>query len=234
MFPEEAVDPSQLFFDERWSHLCAYCGQPPSTSDHIPSKVMLDKPYPAGLRVIQSCLRCNNELSKDEEFLACLISCAKSGSTEIEKQERESIRATLRHKPHILETISRNLPISHQCDARERIENAFKQFARGHYAFECAELLLDEPVEITFFVLEDLSHDSRLDFETIRSNQILPEIGSRMFLEAFVSSASTVSHVNGWIVPQENRYRYAIELDRRVTIKIVLNEYLAAQICWPL
>jgi len=39
------MNPCHLFMDERLTGMCVYCGAHPETRDHVPSKVLLDKPY---------------------------------------------------------------------------------------------------------------------------------------------------------------------------------------------
>ena len=43
----------------------SYCGAYPDTRDHVPSKVLLDEPYPPDLPVIGACQRCNTSYSLD-------------------------------------------------------------------------------------------------------------------------------------------------------------------------
>lgn len=89
--PEGEVDPRQLFFDQRNAGFCVHCGGDDSTSDHVPSKVLLDEPYPDNLPLVPACQTCNNGFSDDESYLACLIECAISGSTDPERVRREKV-----------------------------------------------------------------------------------------------------------------------------------------------
>ena len=61
----------KCYADSRNKGFCVHCGGPYETDDHVPSKVLLDEPYPDNLIVCPSCLKCNNELSDDETYLAC-------------------------------------------------------------------------------------------------------------------------------------------------------------------
>jgi hypothetical protein len=54
--------------------LCVYCGtEPGGTSDHVPPKLLLRKPYPPNLRTVPSCGACNNGFSADEEYFRLAI-----------------------------------------------------------------------------------------------------------------------------------------------------------------
>jgi hypothetical protein len=48
---------------------CFYCGKLANSKDHLPSKVLLEKPYPPNLLSIPSCIICNRSFSLDEEYL---------------------------------------------------------------------------------------------------------------------------------------------------------------------
>ncbi len=47
---------------------CLFCGKIAETKDHIPSKNLLEKPYPNNLLTIPSCDYCNKSFSLDEEY----------------------------------------------------------------------------------------------------------------------------------------------------------------------
>ena len=62
--------------DERLDLICSYCGiNNPDTRDHVPSKILLDQPYPENLPVVPCCSKCNRSFSLDEEYVACLLEC---------------------------------------------------------------------------------------------------------------------------------------------------------------
>lgn len=71
--------------DDRNKGWCVYCGGPGETRDHVPSRVLLDEPYPLELPVVPACAACNRAFSRDEAYLACLIECALTGSVESAK-----------------------------------------------------------------------------------------------------------------------------------------------------
>ena len=85
----------RTFSDERLDEFCSYCGKKPETRDHVPSKVLLDKPFPENLPIVPACKKCNEDLSLDEEYFSCLIECILCGTTEIDKLKREKIKKIL-------------------------------------------------------------------------------------------------------------------------------------------
>ena len=63
-----------LFFDQRNAGWCVLCGEPldpaVASREHVPSKALLDKPYPSDLSIVLACPNCNHSLSMDEEYFA--------------------------------------------------------------------------------------------------------------------------------------------------------------------
>src|SRR5690349_5967316 len=95
----QSMDPKHLFYDDRLKGFCVYCGGPEETRDHVPSKVLLDEPYPTPLPVVPACERCNGSFSLDEEYLACFIECTICGTTDPTKVRRPRIQRKLRDAP---------------------------------------------------------------------------------------------------------------------------------------
>ena len=66
------------FVDERQKLCCPQCGawigEVGSNRDHVPSKVLLRRPYPNNLPVVASCTTCNISFSADEEYLSFVFS----------------------------------------------------------------------------------------------------------------------------------------------------------------
>jgi len=86
------MDPRQLFADERLTGICAFCGGHPESSDHAPSKALLDDPLPADLPVVDSCTACNNGFSSDEEYFSCFLECAYVGQRTQQNYRAQRLR----------------------------------------------------------------------------------------------------------------------------------------------
>ena len=70
------------FADKRLIRGCIYCYRPAETRDHVPSKCLLEKPFPENLPVVGCCDSCNQSFSKDEQYFVCLIESVLCGSTD--------------------------------------------------------------------------------------------------------------------------------------------------------
>lgn len=60
---------------------CLYCKKVATTKDHVPSKNLLEKPYPNNLMTINACLDCNRSFSLDEEYFLNVLTILSESPT---------------------------------------------------------------------------------------------------------------------------------------------------------
>lgn len=228
------MDPRKLFADQRHSGFCVYCGGPAETVDHVPSKALLDEPYPADLPTVAACTACNQGFSLDEEYLSCLIECTLRGSTEPERQQRLAVRQKLATRSALRAELeaTRNVvdgeilwhPVS------SRVENVIVKLARGHVAFEEGTPMLGEPDVLDYVPRTAISAEEAHELTRAWPADLAwPEVGSRAFFRA---SGMRVPHNPGpdsWITVQRDRYRYRV---KGTVAQIVLSEYLICTVVW--
>jgi hypothetical protein len=228
----KVVEQIPNYGDERQLAWCVYCGGPTETRDHVPSKVLLDEPYPSNLPVVPACVMCNTSFSVDEEYVACLVGCVLAGSTTEQDIKREKVRRILREKVSLATRMGqarvqdgiaiRFLP------EYDRVENVVLKLARGHEAFELNEPQIDAPSSMAFLPLSLMDAGDRARFETPPWSSVWPEVGSRAMQRLIRGGTSTP----GWVIAQEGRYRYLTALGDGVVIRFVLSEYLACEVTW--
>jgi hypothetical protein len=231
------MDPRELFANERHAAFCVFCGAEPTTTEHVASKVLLDDPLPKDLPVVYSCQKCNSDFSADEEYLACLIDCVVSGSTDPESVHREKVRASLRHSPALAARIaSRRTEDGNGTSIwrteEDRVRNVVVKLARAHVAHQYTEPQLDDPEHVMVVPLMAMSGEQRAAFETIPQSAVWPDIGSRAFVSLLVAGEEPYSADSGWVVLQHGRYRYAVVQPGEIVVRIVLSEYLACEVVW--
>lgn len=218
--------------DQRQVLMCAYCGGNTLTRDHVPSRVLLDEPYPENLPVVPSCRECNEKFSPDEEYVACLLDCVISGSTSPEKLHRSKIRRILSEKPPLaarLALSSKMIGDSVRILIEDnRVKNVVMKLGRGHALFELNEPQYGEPISMHYIPLALLSKDALVEFESLNSLKIWPEVGSR----AMKRLAQSTNNTPEWLVVQPGRYRYVAFADDFIVVKMVLSEYLACEVVW--
>jgi hypothetical protein len=220
------------FADKRQLAWCVHCGGLPETRDHIPSRVLLDEPFPENLAVVPACKTCNDGFSLDEQYLACLLDCVIVGSTDVTKLRRAKVRRMLAENPALVQRIE--LARKHSVEGSsfaveaDRVKNVITKLARGHALFELNELLDGAPSKLTVMPLHQLTPGQLQQFESPLCLNILPEVGSRGMQRAI----ETGDLGYGWLVLQEGRYRYLAAIDNGVVVRMVLSEYLACEARW--
>jgi hypothetical protein len=235
------------FADYRLVDGCIYCGGAFDTRDHVPSRVLLDRPLPENLPVVGACRSCNNGFSEDEEYLACLLDSVLSGSTDPDKVRRSVVANILRRSPGLSARIK---AAQHVADGQakfsveaDRVNNVLLKLARGHAAYELSAVRRGEPTYFSWGPLASLSAEQLEKFEDIHVVDLWPEVGSRAMQRMVVtqltltaSDGSTNSRgliVADWVEVQEGRYRYLPHHDhQRVSVKIVIDEYLYCEAIW--
>lgn len=220
------------FGDERQMAFCAYCGHGTETRDHVPSKVFLDEPYPTNLPVVPACQSCNEGFSLDEEYVACLVECAMTGSVSVDGVRREKVRRILRRTPSLASRLGQALEVGEKGTwfkvESERVRNVVLKLARGHAAFELNEPQLDEPSRVAFLPLLTMTQKARQDFETPPRLSIWPEVGSRAMQRLVVSELGA----SLWLIVQPGRYRYLTSVGDGVLVRVVISDYLGCEVAW--
>lgn len=226
------MDPRHLTFDQRLAGYCVFCGGEPSTKDHVPARVFLDKPYPEEMRVVGACRACNSESSGDEQYLACLLECVVCGSTIPEDLEREKVRKTLERSPKLADRIQRGSgrdlfgTLNWEIE-QDRVRALVVKLARGLVAYEEANPQLDEPDQAWLAPLPALTDEDRASFEATAPSGVIfgwPEVGSRAFYKA-----ADTGEADPWRIIQPDRFRYRVA---GTEVRMVLREYLGCVVGW--
>ena len=223
------------FSDQRLDKMCSYCGDLPETRDHVPSRILLDEPYPENLPVVPCCLKCNLELSADEEYFACAIECLIHGTTEIQKLRRDKIKTILIRKELLRQSL-RKAFIQEKGEIRFKIDSdRFKKviikLAKGHVKYENSEPMLKIPTTIWIKPIISMTELELDHFFKETEIDKAAEVGSRALSQMLINANKTpISH---WTIVQENNYQYSVEVSLgRVNVKILIWNYLAIVVSW--
>jgi hypothetical protein len=226
----------QCYGDSRNKGFCVHCGGPEETRDHVPAKVLLDEPYPDNLPVCPSCLKCNNRSSIDEEYVACLLECILAAEADPAKLRRPKVARILGEKPLLLErlrqcrSVTNGIPVWNP--EAGRLKAVIVKLARGHAAYELNEPETGEPQYAQAVPLLAMSTAKQEEFER-GGNTIVapwPEVGSRALQRLLISGADV--YQEGWIIVQEDNYRFRTSQENGVIVQMVLREYLACEVGW--
>lgn len=230
------MDPKKLFIDQRLKGCCAYCGAAADSRDHVPSKTLLDEPYPGNLPVAESCSQCNNRFSSDEEYLSCLIECVIHGTTQPTDRFREKIAATLKARPSIATRIESGKTVDQNGNfvwqpEWPRVREVVLKLARGHMSYELGVQHVDEPAIVDILPVPCMNEEELEKFNSPAEDTglLYPEIGSRAFVNLLAGKQTAYGM---WNVVQDGRYRYAIGQSSGDWVKFVVSEYLACRVVW--
>lgn len=215
--------------------MCSYCGESPNTRDHVPSRILLEEPYPENLPVVPCCAKCNQGFSLDEEYIACLLECILCGTTDIEKLQREKIKRILQNKEPLKQKILKSkVEIEGQVSFNievNRMKNVLIKLAKGHAKYENSEAVLEEPTSIGFKTVPTMTQNEIDTFLADTKLTKSPEVGSRAMQNFLIySNNNTYSH---WTIVQPEIYNYCVSVTPvRLSVKIILWNYLAVEVIW--
>ncbi len=241
------MDQLNNYADSRLLNGCIYCGGLAETRDHVPSKCLLERPYPANLPVVGCCYSCNQGFSKDEEYFVCLIESVLCGSTDPNNIGRPSVAKILTKSPALRKRIEDSRKqVNGQTVFEpeiERVKNVMLKLAQGHAGFELSQPCRREPDHFWCGPLELLSSEDQETFHSVHFQHNVGEVGSRNMQRLLVTQLTMQSGngepqnvstlINDWLDVQDEQYRYiAIEDMGMLIIRIVISEYFACEVAW--
>lgn len=234
------------FVDDRNKAWCIHCGhwlsELETNRDHVPTKSLLQEPYPPELPVVEICRECNSSFSRDEEYLVAFLGSVICGSTDPDKHSGRRSARILQRNPKLRDRIEQartecstaaGVTRSFWKPEQNRIERVVIKNARGHVYFECGEPMLTDPSHFWVAPLEAMDETERAEFEDLLPKNapefaLWPEVGSRMMTRLL-----TGQDLDGpWVIVQDGAYRYSILQQGLFRVRIVIHEYLAAEIIW--
>lgn len=210
--------------------MCCYCGAWAETVDHVPSKVLLDEPYPENLPVVPCCRKCNKEFSLDEEYVAVLLECVRWQTFEPEQFKREKIRKIVEHSPAILKTVRETVhPLldgHFSIDPKNaRLNKVLTKLIVGHLRFEgLDQCFLHDGVDITSY--QDIHANSEFyrQFHSPIFSGSLPEVGSR----ALITMAENGRAGSWWFEVQPDIYEYCVAPDNS-EVRIIIQGFFGVR-----
>jgi hypothetical protein len=94
--------------------LCAYCGNPATTRDHIPPQNLFTPPRPDNLITVPACKQCNNGVSDDDEVFRNELSFMAGSFGESAKageRAQTALRGIRRNKAMLVRTVTSARPV---------------------------------------------------------------------------------------------------------------------------
>ena len=230
------------YSDERYRDICIYCDaclqEVKRTKDHVPSKALLEPPYPENLPVVDVCQQCNAGFSKDEQYFSAFLAAVISGSTNPDPDRFPTAAKTLTYSAPLRERIERSRQVQatvwgdpevQWTPEIERIARVIVKNARGHALFELGLPLLSDPAYVGFSPILVMSDEQKAHFGSEPESMLWAEVGSRMMQRMVNGDLQP----GGWVEVQPGTYRYAVyQLGNQTLIRMLLRDYLACEVAW--
>ena len=150
------------YSDSRNKGLCINCGSglrpEESNRDHVPTRGLLNAPYPENLPVVEVCRQCNSGFSSDEEYLIAFLGSVLSGSTTPVPVRFPAASGILTHTPRLRDRINRSQRVQATLWGHsdllwepelDRVERVIVKNARGHVLYELGEPMLERPSHVS-------------------------------------------------------------------------------------
>lgn len=223
----------ELSYDERNDGFCVYCGGDPTSREHVPSRVLLDTPFPPDLAVVEACRECNESFSKDEAYVAAVLACVLAGSTDPAQIERETARRILSSSP-ALRIMIKDAMVSDETGTRtqidiDRVSRVLAKLAVGHLKYETGEVYSLTDAIVSFCPSELMSQAAIEEFEQVQPSALLPDVGSRALIDLLQTTVGSDLWESWWEL-QPQRYRYLVRTGPPLEVRLVIQEYLAVKV----
>ena len=225
-----------IFYKKHLNNLCIYCEKEKAeTRDHVPSKIILNTPYPNELFVVPSCKKCNSELANDEAYFRCLIECVKSGSTDLKKIKSTKVIRILEKQRKLKKRIEKSKYIE-KGDTffkveHDRIKNVVDKHAFAHASHVSDKIILEKPAESSIKPLCQLSKkETERFFSSVSSNKTI-----NYWPEVEEDSKALEHAVVGFKEYQAGTYLFRVySCLPCINVKILFLDYLACDYLWDL
>lgn len=187
---------------------CCYCGQVAESRDHIPSKNLLEKPYPKNLLTIPSCTKCNQSFSLDEEyFLNVLVEISTNPNLLAKKEDGGSIYKARKR--------SKNL--------NDRIINSLVQAEDGRIYFKPEEQRIKRVIEKNALGLYYHKYGKLKDLELFNCFGFYPfSVEETRPAEIFMLTYSEKFRPKKWATIQSDVFSYIVVRDWRRNNKLTM------------
>lgn len=238
-------------YSRQGAHYCIYCGSLADTREHVPSKAFLRRPLPSDLPVLPACKRCNNGFSSDELYTKTYIECLKE-ALDGNNYDYLHIAPSDRKEIQEAKTAIKAAHDKKELNYDKRVGRILLKLATGHAVYELSEgYCMHEwnrtPLYTKYIIRSTISKAewNDLEYAEVINNEILPEIGSRVFRNIHgvqlslkgVKTEDTQKKLNlvmmDWTDIQDGIYRYiAFFNDDKLIVKMIIMDYLYGEVAF--
>lgn len=200
------------------------------TNDHVPSKCLLAKPYPLDLPTVKICAVCNLSFAPHEEYFAAFLGTV-SENEHLSEKSMTILDSNNKLSNALIDSllVEEGEPRIAVNFDQNHIDIVLEKNARGHFYFETQDVIGSKCDFIRMSPIKAFSTKQRSNFEKVTLSELFPEVGTR----AFIRQIENRDVLNGWVIVQNNQYRYAIILwNNEVLVRSVISEEFAVEVFW--
>lgn len=187
---------------------CLYCKGDACTKDHVPSKNLLEKPYPSNLLTIPSCEKCNKSFSLDEEYFLNVLVEISVSQTLLSKKEQGGNVYKARERSEGL---------------KRRIMDSFIQAEDGKIYFKPESERIKRVIEKIAFGLYYHKYKRCPDMNYLNCTGFYPfSIEETRPAEVFFLTYSEKFKAKKWTIIQEDVFSFIVVKDWRRGNKLTM------------
>jgi len=180
---------------------CSYCGVKANTRDHVPSKNLLEKPFPINLLTIPSCDKCNNSYSLDEEYFLNVL---------VEVSENPTLMSKKRIGGSVFKARERSKGL------KERIEDSLIQSEDGMLYFQSESDRIKRVIEKNAFGLFYHRYKIFPNLRDFKCSGFYPfSVKETRPSDALLLAFTDKFKPKRWTVMQKNVFSYIVVRDWR-------------------
>lgn len=192
----------------RIEKICLFCGGKADSKDHIPSKNLIEKPYPNNLLTISSCIKCNKSFSLDEEYFLNVLVEISNNPTLLAKKESNGSVYKARERSSGL---------------RDRIQNSLIVGDDGRIYFKSESDRIKRVIEKNAFGLYFHKYKKLSKLSSFNCTGFFPfSIEETRPAAIFMLTYSEKFLLKKWTTIQENVFSYIVVRDWRRGNKLTM------------
>lgn len=187
---------------------CLFCGKEAKSRDHIPSKNLLEKPYPNNLLTVPCCQRCNNSFSIDEEYFLNVLVEISTNPTLLSKKEKTGSVYKARERSYKL---------------RQRIEQSLVKGDDGKIYFNSETDRIKRVIEKNALGLYLHKYKKCASLHSFKCSGFYPfSVEETRPAEIFMLTYSEKFKLKKWTTIQPNVFSYIVVRDWRRNNKLTM------------
>lgn len=178
---------------------CTFCENTADSRDHIPSKSLLEKPYPNNLLTIPACKKCNQSFSLDEEyFINVLTEISNNPNLIARKLEGGNVYKARKRSPKL----------------KFKMEESYFQDETGKIYFRTEQDRIKKVIEKNALGLYYHKYKKKALLKSFNCNGFYPfENEETRPAEIFMLTYSEKFKIKKWIHIQPNVFSYIVVRD---------------------